>query len=263
MLILSSSSYIFASYPQAFMFYQHGLVNEAKSQLIHVIFDDSSESEKAAAYYLLGTIAFSEDRIQIALETWQELLERYPASKEAVYVEQRILEMRELVGEIEKETVDDIVASSYIAHGDFWSRGKRTTFSIDTSWIPKVEAALKWYAKTIEEFPHTSASRTAYEKKLQTILGWTDTGPYGRSYGIREDYDRYLPKLLETFYAFEKMHPEATTLQAFRYQIAQVYWNQRDWENTREWLSIIVETSGDVDSYYSDLAQRRLLKVEY
>jgi len=45
--------------------------------------------------------------------------------------------------------------------------------------------------------------------------------------------------------------------------IAQLYWKARDWEKTREWLNIIIEKAGNGDSFYRDLAQRRLLKVEY
>ena len=33
---------------------------------------------------------------------------------------------------------------------------------IDFSWIPHVEAVIKWYDKTITEFPGTTASRIAY-----------------------------------------------------------------------------------------------------
>ena len=33
---------------------------------------------------------------------------------------------------------------------------------------------------------------------------------------------------------FEKDFPKAGSLQAFRYQIAQAYWGEKDWEKTRE-----------------------------
>jgi len=72
-----------------------------------------------------------------------------------------------------------------------------------------------------------------------------------------------MPILLETFSAFEKEYPNTTTVQAFRYQIAQAYWVNKEWTKTREWLNLIVEMAGDGDSFYKDLAQRRLLKVEY
>ncbi len=205
LMVMVCSIMVGASYEQASMLFQHGLVDEAKSQLIQVIFVEEVESEKAAAYYLLGTIAFAEDNIQVALETWKELMDKYPDSWEAEQVERRIVELAEMVGDTEKESLHDILARSYLQHGDFWSRGKSTTFSIDTSWIPKVEAAIKWYDRVIEEFPITPASLTAYEKKLQTLLGWTDPGTYGQSHGIREDFDYYMPIFLETLLIMGKL----------------------------------------------------------
>jgi hypothetical protein len=72
-----------------------------------------------------------------------------------------------------------------------------------------------------------------------------------------------MPQILETFASFEKDHPTASTLQGFRYQIAQAYWGNKDWAKTREWLNLIIKQSGEGDSFYKDLAERRLKKVEY
>ena len=95
------------------------------------------------------------------------------------------------------------------------------------------------------------------------MLGWEETGRYGSSYGIKGNFVKYMPRLLRAFEAFEKDHPDAPILQAFRYQIAQVYWNQKYWNFTREWLNKIIEKAEDNDSFYRDLAERRLMKVEY
>ena len=72
-----------------------------------------------------------------------------------------------------------------------------------------------------------------------------------------------MPQVLETFGKLEKNYPKAPTLQAFRYQIAQAYWNKKDWVNTRLWLNMIIEKSGSIESFYTDTAQRRLQKIEY
>ena len=97
---------------------------------------------------------------------------------------------------------------------------------------------------------------------MRTILGWKEIGQYGSSYGIRDDFKKYIPLLLSTFESFEKDHPSDSSLQAFRYQIAQSYWNNKKWNETRIWLNKIIENSDD-DTFYKDLAQRRLKKVEY
>lgn len=126
-----------------------------------------------------------------------------------------------------------------------------------------MEAAIKWYDRVITEFPKSEASRIAYKGKLRTLLGWKESGKYGSSYGIKANFYQYMPHLVRTFAEFESNHPEASTLQAFRYQIAQTYWNRRDWDLTRKWLGKIIAEAGENDSFYRDLAERRLKKVEY
>ena len=136
-------------------------------------------------------------------------------------------------------------------------------FTIDSSWIPKVEAAIKWYDKVIDEFPNSVASDVAYQDKLRTILGWKEPGQYGSNHGIEKNFVNYMPQLLATFDEWVTEHPDSSTIQAFRYQIAQVYWDQKDWDNTRLWLNKIISTAGEGDSFYKDTAIRRLAKVEY
>jgi hypothetical protein len=212
---------------------------------------------------LLGNIAFDENKVSVALETWKELYTKYPESSEAIIVKDRIKDLTDIVGDISKETIANVIAVSYLRNGDFWSKGKSDKFLIDSSWIPNIETAVKWYDKVIFEFPNTTASRIAYQSKLKTILGWEETGKYGQKYGIKESFSDYKTQLLDTFGSFEKDYPEDSSLQAFRYQIAQLYWQARYWDKTREWLNIIIEKAGNGDSFYKDLAQRRLLNVEY
>jgi tetratricopeptide (TPR) repeat protein len=263
-LIFSSVMNVYgASYPKALMLNEHGLSKESKAELINIIFSKAKDSEKAKAYYLLGSIAFDENKISVALDSWRKLVEKYPKTKEAGLVRDRIKELSEIVGEIEKASIENAVAQSYIRHGDFWSKGKDYKFTIDSSWIPRVEAATKWYEKVIKEFPNSTASRVAYEEKIRTLLGWKDPGQYGERHGIEENFSKYMPQLLKTFNAFEKEHPNASALQAFRYQIAQAYWGNKKWDKTREWLNLIIKKTGGGDSFYKDAAQRRLKKIEY
>lgn len=261
-LLMASVSFA-ASVEKAGMLNQHGLTQAAKSELIDVIFSKSADSDKAQAYYLLGSIAFDENMVSVALDSWRELVHKYPNSAQAKTVRDRISELAEIVGESAKESVENAIALSYLRHGDFWSRGKDSKFTIDSSWIQNVEAAIKWYDKVISEFPQSTASRIAYQDKLRTLLGWEDPGKYGGKHGVQSSFSKYMPQLLETFASFEKDHPTASTLQAFRYQVAQAYWSNKDWVKTREWLKLIIKESGEGDSFYKDLAERRLQKVEY
>lgn len=252
-----------ASLQKAIMYNQHGLKDKAKSEFIDLIFSKSSRSDKAEAYYFLGAIAFDERKISVALDSWKTLVAKFPKSKQAKLVKGKISELAEIVGESAEKTIKNAVARSYLRHGHFWSKKKSRVFNIDGSWISNVEAANKWYGKVIAEFPNTPAAELAYENQLRTLLGWKERGRYGSSGGIKENFLRYMPRLLETFAAFERDFPESGSLQAFRYQIAQAYWNNKDWKNTRKWLNKIIGVAGNRDSFYKDLAKRRLQKVEY
>ncbi|WP_461536400.1 tetratricopeptide repeat protein [Spongorhabdus nitratireducens] len=262
-LSLTCTSAFSASLEKAELLSEHGLTKEAKIELIDVVFSKTSNANKSAAYYELGNIAFENNQVASALKTWTQLVSKFPSSKESELVKSKIELLSEIVGESAKENVDNAIAASYIKHADFWSSDRDSKFTIDSSWIPKVETANKWYDKVITEFPNTKAARIAYEEKIRTLLGWKERGKYGSSYGVEKDFNAYMPQVLETFSALEGNFPKASTLQAFRYQIAQAYWGRKDWKNTRLWLNTIIEKSGDKDSFYRDTAQRRLQKVEY
>ncbi|GAB5380495.1 MAG: hypothetical protein Alis3KO_26350 [Aliiglaciecola sp.] len=252
-----------ASLEKAEMLKQHGLIKESKLELINVIFDSKDNATKSKSYYILGNMAFNENDISNALEAWRTLINKYPNSKEASLVKDRISELSEIIGEANEVTINNAVAQSYLRHADFWSSGKDSKFTIDSSWMNGFDAALMWYDKTIAEFPGSHASKVAYQDKMRTLLGWKERGKYGSSYGLKENFDKYISALLETFRAFEKEHPAASTLQAFRYQIAQAYWGQKDWTETRKWLNTIIEISEGKSTFYSDAAKRRLEKIEY
>lgn len=252
-----------ASIDKAQTYSQFGLVEDAKHELIEILYGKKSAEERAEALYLLGSIAFEESDIAVALNTWTKLVKEYPSSPQASQVKQRLDVLQSIAGSASKEKLENAVAQAYLKNADFWSNDRSKIFTIDSSWIPKVEASLHWYDKVISEFPNSTAAKVAYQDKLKTLLGWKETGRYGSSYGVEANFNKYMPLLLETFNEFKKDFPEASTLQAFRYQIAQVYWGQKDWTNTRKWLNEIIDTAGERDSFYSATAKLRLQKVEY
>jgi tetratricopeptide (TPR) repeat protein len=250
-------------FAKAALFRQHGLTEDSKRELILILTEKGDDAPKAKALYLLGMIAFDQNQILLALETWQELVATYPESEDAKLVKERINELAQIVGESQKESLNNAVAEAYLRHADFWSRGKSDVFSLDTSWIPNVDAAVKWFDKTIAEFPQTTAARVAYEQKMKTLLGWEDPGQYGDKHGVKASPQAYIPRLVATFNQFAAEFPDAATVPAFRFQIAQAYWSQKDWENAKKWLNSIIQERGSSDTFYVDLAKRRLEKLEY
>ena len=103
-----------ASVEKATMLNQHGLSQEAKSELIDVIFSKSSDTDKAKAYYLLGSIAFNENNVSVALNSWRNLVDTYPSSSEVTSVKNRISELAEIVGESTKESIENAISLSYL-----------------------------------------------------------------------------------------------------------------------------------------------------
>lgn len=262
-VLFCSTPVLAASIEKAELLERNGLSDDAKRELVEVIFSKQPPGERARAYYVLGTISFSERRVAAALDAWRTLVAEFPKAPEAALVEERIEELAEIVGEVERETIQNAVAQSYLDHAHFWSRRREVVFQIDSSWIGAEEAAIKWYDRVIGEFPGSAAAQQAYEGKLRTLLGWDAEGRYGSAGGVRGNLTKYLPMLIETFGAYTKAFPASSSHQAFRYQIAQVYWKAKDWKNTRRWLERIIEVGGPSDSFYTDLAKRRLQKVEY
>ncbi len=241
---------------------QYGLTQDAKRELIEVIYG-ADPKPKAEAYYQLGNLAFREGSVSAALEAWTELTRKFPTSAQAVLVKDRLGQLAEVVQQTSKATAESAVAQSYLAHADFWSERKGEKYTIDSSWLPHVEMAVVWYDRVIQEFPKTLASRLAHERKIRTLLGWEERGSRGEKYGARANPGVYMPLAEAAFAAFEAEAPDAPSLQALRFQIAQEYWSSRQWDLARKWLNTIIEKAGATNSFYKDLAQRRLAKLQY
>ena len=244
-------------------YYRHDLPEKAKEVFINILHHAQSSSDaKAEALYWLGQISFEEGRYSVAFEDWEELVKEYPQSSRAKEINERLDQLREIITQASDASVSSVVAKSYIENGDFWSESDRK-FSIDSSWIPNVEMAIQWYDRVIVEFPDSNAAEIAFQRKLFTLLGWEGPGRYGESYGIKVDFNKYMPLVLETFTEFEKAFPNSSYLQGFRYQIAQAYWGQKDWDKTREWLQKIIDAGKGEKTFYTETAKARLKKVEF
>lgn len=244
-------------------FYEHNLKERALEEFIIVYNTPSTTPEiRSEALYYMGQITFDDGRFSTALEDWKKLIEIFPTSVRATEIKERLAQLNEVFSKSVDENISSSVAKLYIKNGDFWSDDSRT-FTIETSWLPKVELAIDWYDKVILEFPKTYAAELAYQRKLFTILGWKEIGQYGSRYGMSDDFKKYLPILLKTFDEFEISFPESSFSQGFRYQIAQTFWLSGDWANTRIWLNKIIDKSKGQSSFYSETAKARLNKIEH
>jgi tetratricopeptide (TPR) repeat protein len=245
-------------------YYQHSLNDKAKDILITLLHSPATTSvNKAKSLYLLGQISFDEGRVKVALTDWEALVKEYPQSPESKEISARLAQLNEIVTKATDANITSVVARSYISNGDFWSSKDDRKFLIDSSWLPPVELANEWYDRVIKEFPGSDAAELAYERKMFTLIGWRDIGRDGDAYGLKGNYQKYMPQALETFASFEAAFPKSSSLQAFRYQIAQEYWSHKDWSNTRAWLQKIIDKSTSETTFYTEAAKARLQKVEY
>lgn len=261
LLALPSTSYA-ESFLKAEMLFEHGLVTEAQKELIDVVFSSGNAADKPKALNLLATISIDKNNLRAALDSWNRLIRDYPKSPEAKTARDKLPLLASMLGQVADETINDATARVYLRSANFWSKERDRIFTIDSSWIPSVEAAVYWYDKVIVESPGSVAARVAYEEKMRTLLGWKEAGQYGESHGVRASAS-YFPQLESTFREYEKTYPSASATQGFRFLIAQAYWQKKDWTKTREWLNEIVSKDGGVNSFYKDLAERRLKKVEH
>ena len=245
---LMVSSAFAASVEKAQMLNKHGLVKEAKAELIEVIFGKSDDSSKAQAYYLLGVIAFEENKVNVAIDSWRDLIKNFPESDMAKLVKDKVIELAEFTSEIPTEAIDNALALSYLKNGDFWAKGKTKTFSIDSSATGQNELAIKWYDKVISEFPKSIAARVAYENKIFLYL----------SLCIKEGNDKNISQVIEVFTVFEKEFPTANSLQPIRFQIAQAYRKANDRKRSIDWVNIVYKNAGEGESLYKDLAEKLL-----
>jgi tetratricopeptide (TPR) repeat protein len=73
-----------ASLEKAKALYQNNLLDDAKRELIEVLYDDDSEAaDKALALYMLGMVNEAQGQTELAAANWRELIERFPQAAEA------------------------------------------------------------------------------------------------------------------------------------------------------------------------------------
>ena len=175
-----------------------------------------------------------------------------------------------------KENIDlfdiDSTPMNYLKNGDFYSQEKPRRLVIDTSFIDKVDTALWWYNKVINEYPGTQEANEALRLKIRTIIGWTEGyGKEKKLYGLHDRVKgiKYFPIIENAFKKLEAGYPDDQYLEALAFQIAQQYFiyvlGYRQYkykENCIHWFEKTIELAKGKDTFYSHLARRRIKSVE-
>ncbi len=244
-------------------FLRHNFSEKAKEKFLDIYHSPkSTNEEKAEALFLLGQISFEQGNYSVALDDWEILIKKFPTSPQTKEIAQKLSQLRDVITQSSDTSVISVVAKSYLKNGDFWS-GAKNRFDIDSSWLPSVELANFWYDRIIKEFPKSKAAEIAFRRKLFTLLGWKEPGKYGEKYGLKRNFNKYINKVLDTFYQYEKLFPNSSYLQGFRYQIAQAYWMRKDWKNARLWLNKVIQKGKGKTTFYTETAKERLKFLKY
>ena len=169
-------------------YYRHNFNETAKEKFLSIYHSaDSSDDEKAEALYIIGQIVYEEGNYSLALEDWELLIAKFPESKYAKQVATLYSQISDIVTFDSDKSKISLIARAYLQNGDFWSNADRE-FIIDSSWMPGVEIALKWYNKVLKEFPNTPSAEVAYRRKLFALLGSSNPDDNQRLFGLKDRY---------------------------------------------------------------------------
>jgi tetratricopeptide (TPR) repeat protein len=95
--LLAVSFPVAADLSKARLFYDNGLLDDAKRELIEIIASDSDAEFHPGAMNLLGTIAADQKNYELAQRTWNDLISKYPSSPEAQEARAKLSLAAELV----------------------------------------------------------------------------------------------------------------------------------------------------------------------
>ncbi len=244
-------------------YYRHNFNEIAKEKFLSIYHNpDSSADEKAKALYIVGQIIFEEGDYSLALEDWELLITKFPDSEYAKQIAIIYSQISDIITFDSDRNSITLVARAYLQNGDFWSNADRE-FIIDSSWMPNVEIALKWYDKVLEELPNTPSAEVAYRRKLFALLGSSNPDDNQKVFGLKQDFKKYIPVVLKTFSDFEKDFPKSAYMQGFRYQIAQAYWTEGYTKSAKTWLKKIIMYGDGKETFYTETAKARLKNLEF
>lgn len=260
---LKEKNYSISALDIANDYYRHDLNLIAKEKFLSIYHDPgSSVDEKAKALYIVGQIIFEEGDYSLALEDWELLITKFPDSEYAKQIAKIYSQISDIVTFDSDRNSISLIARAYLQNGDFWSSADRE-FTIDSSWMPSVEIAVKWYDKVLKEFPNTPSAEVAYRRKLFALLGSSNSDDNQKAFGLKENFKKYIPVVLQTFSGFEKDFPKSAYMQGLRYQIAQAYWTEGYTKSAKTWLKKIITCGDGKETFYTETAKARLKNLKF
>jgi hypothetical protein len=263
------------SVAKAEMFYRHGLVEDAKRTAIEALFAMTTETAKAPARLLLARISLAEDRLGDAASLWASVVQAAPDSEEGKVASRMLEGCSDSLALAGKDTVQSAVAGRYLDAARFWLSGLDASLDIDTNWLDREAAAVRWLDRVITEFPGTEAAEIAHEYRVRAFLGVSGREPRGlggsgalgaasrvqdrtQDAEHRNRFSVFMKQAESALMAMESAFPKSSRLQRIRFMIVDAYWRMNDRDAAEPWLQAIVKSAGTAETFWSQLARLRL-----
>jgi len=251
---------------KAEMFYKHGLVEDAKRTAIQTLFANTEAATQLRIKTLLARIAADEQRIDHAVELWQDIAKNHKGTAEAKTAALLVEQWSTLTLVGTPRAPENQLAATYFAAAQFWMGGTPQQPRLDTSWLHTEEAAEFWLRKVVTGFPGTPAAADALAAIARAWLGNEgDAGTPARgawatvakTQGRGAEFEIKMAKAEQAVTELKAAFPKSPHLLPLQFLIAQVYWVRSDRERAQPWLLKCAETEGP-DTFWSHLARLRL-----
>ncbi len=257
---------------KAEMFFTHGLVDDAKREAIHALFATDNEAAKAPARMLLARISAAENRLTDAAALWTSVVQAAPDSDDGRLAKKLLEQCGSSLAWVGNDPVPNALAARYLDTARFWLGRLDATFPIDTTWIDTEASAVHWLDRVIAEFPGTAAAEVAHEYRVRAFLGVpADASGQGGSGALgavtrpshphaeqRRRFLDFMKQAESALVAMQTAFPRSNRLQRLRFLIVDAYWRIDDRQSAAPWLQAMLSAAGDVETFWSQLAQLRL-----
>ena len=275
---------------------EFGQYDKAIESFLNILYQSDSDEEKVLCLDNLGRISLLKNDSELAIKTWERIINDYPDSNLVgdvkLMIEQVIL--ADSLTNINSQD-DDIAGrfdlakgAKYFENAEFFQPDDLSEkFIINTDLINTRAFAISWLDKIIKEFPKSGLHLKALKKKFFILRGtkgkptiYSGMTLYPNKIGVFKDD----PKPFKN--AIDSMHKVLTEVQsnfpdqkniicAMSYMIGREYWakrlNHKEWPKDKsfdteqesvKWFRVALKYAAE-NSFYSEYLKLRLANLGF
>ncbi len=232
---------------------EFGQYDKAIESFLNILYQSDSDEEKALCLDNLGRIALLKKDSDLAIKTWERIMNEYPSSNLAGDVKLMVEQVKLVESLTNINTKDDDIkgrldlakGAKYFENAEFFKPDDISEiYVINTDYLNTREFAISWLDKVIKEFPKSGLHLKALQKKFFYLRGSQGEGinlgsgliAYPESTGVFKGVSKYSsgdPKdFEEAINSMKKIVAEVQSnfpdqkniLCAMCYMIAREYW---------------------------------------